>query len=131
MLLWPVNPIISAGAKEPTAVVADWPDRPIVGSDVKVKAPTVVVADNADGSTNVTPAVEIVPNVLVADWPDKPTEWSSSVNNPCEDIKPIPVSVKVRSDLTNDKEFNVDVADKPVSPTTSLAITVPREVVAV
>ena len=29
--------------------------------------PTLDVADNADGSTNVTPTVEIVPNVLVAD----------------------------------------------------------------
>ena len=39
------------------------------------------------------------------------------------------MSVNVRSDLTNDKEFNSMSADKPVNPTTSLATTVPSDAV--
>ena len=43
-----------------------------------------------------------------------------------EDTKPRPVSVVVKSALTADKEFKVDVRENPVNPTTSSAVTVPR-----
>ena len=39
------------------------------------------------------------------------------------------MSVNVRSDLTNDKEFNSMSADNPVNPTTSSATTVPSDAV--
>ena len=128
--VWPANVwrVTGKASTDPNAVVEDRPVNKCVGLDVISTAPTEEVTDNPDRP--ITSAGVKAPTALVDDKPDRPTEWSSSDNKPSEETKPKFGRVIVAFVETDAKEFTEAVALKPVKPTTSAGVTVPKDVVA-